>query len=48
MEPLRALPGISVSGGSTVTLNGHSTIDTNTLVECGHVITGAEYGNGGS
>lgn len=26
------ITGISVSGNSTVTLNGHSTIDTNTVV----------------
>ncbi len=38
--------GISVSGNSTVTLNGHSTIDTNTLVG-GHVVL-ARVNNGGS
>ncbi|EBS2229078.1 autotransporter adhesin BigA [Salmonella enterica subsp. enterica serovar Middlesbrough] len=40
------ITGISVSGNSTVTLNGHSTIDTNTLVG-GHVVL-ARVNNGGS
>ncbi|EHB7298842.1 autotransporter adhesin BigA [Salmonella enterica] len=40
------ITGISVSGNSTVTLNGHSTIDTNTVVE-GHVVL-ARVNNGGS
>ncbi|VEB53037.1 putative surface-exposed virulence protein BigA [Salmonella enterica subsp. enterica] len=34
------ITGISVSGNSTVTLNGHSTIDTNTVVG-GHVVLAA-------
>ncbi|ECS7144959.1 autotransporter adhesin BigA [Salmonella enterica subsp. enterica serovar Dublin] len=37
---------VSVSGNSTVTLNGHSTIDTNTVVG-GHVVL-ARVNNGGS
>ncbi|WP_425376317.1 autotransporter adhesin BigA [Salmonella enterica] len=40
------ITGISVSGNSTVTLNGHSTIDTNTVVG-GHVVL-ARVNNGGS
>ncbi|ENF1486233.1 autotransporter adhesin BigA [Salmonella enterica] len=40
------ITGISVSGNSTVTLNGHSTIDTNTIVG-GHVVL-ARVNNGGS
>lgn len=40
------ITGISVSGNSNVTLNGHSTIDTNTLVG-GHVVL-ARVNNGGS
>ncbi len=40
------ITGISVSGNSTVTLNGHSTIDTNTVVG-GHVEL-ARVNNGGS
>lgn len=39
------ITGISVSGNSTVTLNGHSTIDTNTVVG-GHVVL-ARVNNGG-
>ncbi|HFE7554496.1 TPA: autotransporter adhesin BigA [Salmonella enterica subsp. enterica serovar Newport] len=41
------ITGISVSGNSTVTLNGHSTIDTNTVVGGGHVVL-ARVNNGGS
>ncbi|EED8239638.1 autotransporter adhesin BigA [Salmonella enterica subsp. enterica] len=40
------ITGISVSGNSNVTLNGHSTIDTNTVVG-GHVVL-ARVNNGGS
>ncbi|EIR5828644.1 autotransporter adhesin BigA [Salmonella enterica] len=40
------ITGISVSGNSNVTLNGHSTIDTNTVVG-GHVLL-ARVNNGGS
>ncbi|HHW9302827.1 TPA: autotransporter adhesin BigA, partial [Salmonella enterica] len=40
------ITGISISGNSNVTLNGHSTIDTNTIVG-GHVVL-AQVNNGGS
>ncbi|KYF17826.1 hypothetical protein AIZ13_25700, partial [Salmonella enterica subsp. enterica serovar Typhimurium] len=40
------ITGISVSGNSSVTLNGHSTIDTNTVVG-GHVVLARVF-NGGS
>lgn len=40
------ITGISISGNSNVTLNGHSIIDTNTIVG-GHVVL-AQVNNGGS